>query len=123
MRRRTEMHRLVELVRLHRMGTAPREVARLLVMGPNTERQYRQALEAAGLLRGEVQDLPELEHLKAAVLAQCPPTLPPQQTSSVEEFRVAVEASLAKGRGPRGIFDHLKLTHPEFAGSYSAIKR
>lgn len=123
MRRRTEMHRLVELVRLHRMGTAPREVARLLVMGPNTERQYRLAIDAAGLLRGELHELPELEVLKAAVLSQRPPVVAPQQVSSLEAFRGAVEEGLSKGRGPRSIFDHLRLTHAEFTGTYSAVKR
>ncbi len=38
--KRTDMHRLQELVRLHRMGTGAREVARLLRMSPNTERDY-----------------------------------------------------------------------------------
>jgi len=44
--RRVEMQRLQELVRLHRMGTGAREVARMLRMSPNTERDYRNALQA-----------------------------------------------------------------------------
>jgi hypothetical protein len=47
------MHRLQELVRLHRMGTGAREVARLLAMSPNTERVYREALQKAELLAGD----------------------------------------------------------------------
>jgi DNA-binding NarL/FixJ family response regulator len=47
---RTDMHRLQELVRLHRQGTGDREVARLLGMSPNTERLYREALTKAELL-------------------------------------------------------------------------
>jgi hypothetical protein len=35
--RSVDMHRLQELVRLHRMGTGAREVARLLKMSPNTD--------------------------------------------------------------------------------------
>jgi len=50
--RRVEMDRLQELVRLHRMGTGAREVARLLKMSPNTERAYREALERENLLEG-----------------------------------------------------------------------
>lgn len=46
------MHRLQDLVRLHRLGTGAREVARLLGMSPNTERDYRLALGEAGLLEG-----------------------------------------------------------------------
>ena len=42
--RRVDMDRLQELVRLHRMGTGVREVARLVSMSPNTERAYREAL-------------------------------------------------------------------------------
>jgi hypothetical protein len=52
MRRRTDMDRLAELVRLHRLGTGARETARLLGMGPNTERQYREAIDAPGCLPG-----------------------------------------------------------------------
>src|SRR3954462_11383772 len=63
---RIDMDRLQELVRLHRMGTGAREEARLLRMGPNTERDYPDALEAAGLLDGSIDDLPELAVLKEA---------------------------------------------------------
>ena len=69
MQRRVEMHRLQDLVRLHRLSTGCREVARLLQMSPNTERQYREALETAGLLAGDATQLPELEVLKEAVRA------------------------------------------------------
>ena len=57
---RTEMDELQELVRLHRMGTGCREVARLLAISPNTERQYREILTAEGLLAGAADALPEL---------------------------------------------------------------
>src|SRR5262245_50856737 len=70
--RRTEMHKLQELVRLHRTGRGNRDVARELCMGPNTERRYRTALESAGLLAGDPSELPELEALKAAVLKSAP---------------------------------------------------
>jgi len=52
------MHRLQDLVRLHRLKTGARETARLLGMGPNTERQYREAIAAAGLLDGAPETLP-----------------------------------------------------------------
>ena len=61
--KRTEMDQLQELVRLHRMGTGCREVARLLAISPNTERQYREILEAEGLLAGAVDALPALTEL------------------------------------------------------------
>jgi len=81
------MHRLQELVRLHRMGEPTRQIARDLGMGPNTERRYRQILADAGLLAGDVAALPELEELRAAVEAVMPETAPPQETSTVEEWR------------------------------------
>ena len=46
------MHRLQELVRLHRLGRRPREVARALAMSPNTERRYRGVFAEEGLLVG-----------------------------------------------------------------------
>ncbi len=50
---RTDMHRLQELVRLHRLGHSPRAVARLLGLSPNTERRYREILQQQQLLDGE----------------------------------------------------------------------
>jgi hypothetical protein len=75
--RRAQMHRLQELVRLHRFKTGARETARPLGMGPNTERQYREALVGAGLLDGPPETLPSLEELRAAVESARPPARPP----------------------------------------------
>jgi hypothetical protein len=50
--RRIDMDRLQELVRLHRMGTGAREVARLLRMGPNTEPRGRVHASTAALPLG-----------------------------------------------------------------------
>ena len=68
MTKRVELHRLEEMVRLHRLGTTKHEVARMLVMSPNTERVYRGALAAAGLLDGPVDAPPSLAELRAAVV-------------------------------------------------------
>ena len=59
--RSVEMHRLQELVRLHRLKTSAREVCRLLGMGRTTEFQYRKQLGAAGLLVGDPAALPAVE--------------------------------------------------------------
>ena len=117
------MHRLQELVRLHRLGTGAREVARLLGLGPNTERRYREALESAGLLQGEVEAAPELELLKAAVLKHAPPATPPQQTSSVESHRDRIEALQSKGLRPKAIYDRLRVEDATFSASLGAVKR
>ena len=121
--KRTEMDRLQELVRLHRMETGCREVARLLAMSPNTERQYREILAAEGLLEGRVDALPELTQLKAAVVKHVGEKRTPQQTSSVERWSETVRAMMAKDATPKAIYDCLRLEHQEFAGSLSAIKR
>jgi len=76
------MHRLEEMVRLHRLGTTKHEVARMLVMSPNTERVYRVALAAAGLLEGPADMLPSLAELRAAVVMHHPPKVASQQVST-----------------------------------------
>jgi transposase len=117
------MHRLQELVRLHRMGVGDREAARLLGMGPNTERQYRRAIEQAKLLDGDAQEIPDLEVLKAAVLEHAPPKAPPQQISSVAIWRPRIEQLIDGGLGAKAIFDRLRLEHADFTGSYASVKR
>jgi transposase len=121
--KRTDMHKLQELVRLHRGGTGPREVARLLGMGPNTERLYRIALEKAGLLEGEPSDIPELETLKAAVVEHVPRKVAAQQESSVSKWRSLVENLHSDGCGPTAIYDRLRLEQEGFNGSLAAVKR
>lgn len=123
-RKRTDMHRLQELVRLHRLGTGRREIARLLKMSPNTERPYHMALKAAGLLAGLVDELPSLERLKAAVLEHHPPKLAPQEASSIESWLGDVQTLLDDGLGPRAIYDRLRQHEDRtFGGSYWAVKR
>ncbi|HXQ22293.1 MAG TPA: hypothetical protein VN812_11515, partial [Candidatus Acidoferrales bacterium] len=120
---RTEMDQLQELVRLHRMGTGYREIARLLGISPNTERQYREMLAAEGLLAGAVDALPALAELKAAVVKHVGEKRTPQQTSSVEQWSETVQAMMIKEATPQAIYDCLRLEHHEFTGSLSAIKR
>jgi hypothetical protein len=99
------MHRLQDLVRLHRLGNGAREVARLLEMSPNTERDYRLALSEAGLLEGDPTQLPELTILRAALEASRPAKpLVPQQTSSVEKWRATIEALANDGASPTAIY-------------------
>ncbi len=118
------MHRLQELVRLHRLGTRPRKVARLLKMSPTTERSYRLALSSAGLLDGTVDELPLPEVLRATVQAMRPEGVRPKhETSSLEPWRPQIEALFAKGVGPKAIYDRLRLQESEFEGSYASMKR
>lgn len=116
-----DMHRLQELVRLHRLGQGPGQVAKRLQMDRKTERKYRQRLHLAGLLEGAADDLPELSDLRAAVVSHA--ATPPQERSSVERFRAVIEQHLAKGLGPTAIHALLLEDHPDFSGSLSAVKR
>ena len=123
-RREIDMHRLQELVHLHRKDVGARERARLLKMGPNQERKYREALQEAGLLDGPVDSLPELEELKAAVQAHLGEPAPPkQEESSVEPYRSDIARMLKRNVGPKAIHDWLSLHQEGFEGSLSAVKR
>lgn len=121
--KRTGMQRLQELVRLHRMGTPCREVARLLKMGPAPEREYREALEAAGLLRGSPDELPPLEALRCAVDAAMPPKRGKQEQSTAEPWAAQIKALVEKGVGAKAIFDRLTAETESFTASYDAVKR
>jgi transposase len=120
---RMDMHRLQDLVRLHRLGVGARTVARRLRMSPNTERQYRRALAAHGLLAGDATALPELTTLREAVVAALPPKTPPQQVSSLARWTGTITPWLVGGATPTAIYDRLRLEHADFTGSLSAVKR
>lgn len=124
------MHRLQDLVRLHRMREQARSAARQLKMGPNTARAYREALSAAGLLDGSPTELPEMEVLRAAVDKHVPRKPAAQEESSIEIWTKQIEAFLEDELEPKAIFDRLRLEHDQdspgrqkFKGSYWAVKR
>ena len=121
--RSVEMHRLQELVRLHRLKTSAREVCRLLGMGRTTEWRYRQSLEKAGLLAGDPADLPAVEVLKAATTLTAARSIAQQEISTVEPWRAHIEPMVKRGARPRAIRDCLRLSHKEFTCSESAVKR
>ncbi len=113
------MHRLQEPVRLHRIGTGAREVARLLTMSPNTERAYRLALAKAGVLQGPAEELPSLAELKQAVQEHRPRAGPPKhEVSSIEDWVGRVQELMDKGLRGRTIYDRLRMEEPTFKGSY-----
>ncbi|MCA9538605.1 MAG: IS21 family transposase, partial [Myxococcales bacterium] len=117
------MHRLQELVRLHRKGVGCRATARFLGLGPNTERRYRLALAEAGLLLGPTDALPPLEALRAAVEARLPTKAAQHEASSVEPFVAAIEAKWRAGAGPKAIWEALREEHADFTGSRWAVTR
>jgi hypothetical protein len=121
--KRIEMHRLQELVRLHRMGTRCREVSRLLKMGTATELAYRRALKKEALLDGDPRELPSPAELKAAVMKHRPPKPPPQRISTVEPYAEEIIDMLEKDAEPTSVYDALRLKYEDFEASLSAVKR
>lgn len=119
---RVDMHRLQDLVRLHRLGHSTREISRLLRMGRNAVRDYRDALKEGNLLDGDPDVLPDLEVLRAVVLQHAPGKPARQQLSSIEPLKDRIDAMAKKGAGPQAIYDALRL-EPDFKGSLSAVKR
>jgi transposase len=113
------MHKLQELVRLHRLRTPGRQVARMLGISPNTERFWRTTFDKAGLLAGDPEKLPELETLHAVLPARAAP----QQVSTIADVRDKVAALVEKGATAKAVHDRLKLDDPAFKGSYFAVKR
>jgi len=105
------------------MGEKAKDIARMLRMSPNTERKYRKALAEAGLLAGDVDDLPELEVLKLAVQEALPVRQPSQMVSSIERWQRAIEQMMKQGASPTAIYDRLRLEEKDFKGSLSAVKR
>lgn len=105
------------------MGTRSREVARLLKISSTTERRYRRAIDEAGLLAGEVDELPELEHLKAVVKAAVRKPRAPQAVSKVEPWREQIKQLWERGAGPKAIHDRLRLDDSDFKGSLWSVQR
>lgn len=117
------MHRLQEVVRLHRLGQSRRTIARQLRVGRNTVARYLEALAAAGVLEGSPGELPDPAALRAVVDECLPAKEAPQQVSSIERWKDEVVRLRESDTGPKAIYDYLTLEEPEFAGSLSAIKR
>jgi transposase len=118
------MHRLQELVRLHRLGRTARDIARMLGMGRNTVRAYAKALGVAGLLDGEAAQLPGADVLRAAVLAHLPaPPVRPPPPSKAERWREDIDVQRRRGAQPTAIHDWLRLNAPGYTGSVSAVRR
>ncbi len=121
---RVDMHRLQDLVRLHRKGVAPTEIARVLRMSRKTERAYRRALKRAGLLEGAPEDVPPLEVLREAVERALPPQAAPQQESTAGVWRPRIAELVEKGKRPKVIYDVLcREQGKDFVASYDAVYR
>ena len=118
------MHRLSQLVHLHRLGKSAREVARLLGMSPNTEREYRLILHPTGALSGCPDQLPSNDALKALVLQGKPEKEHKgQQCKLPPETQALIKHQHDNGAKAAAIYDWLRVEHPKCAASRSAVKR
>lgn len=103
--RRIDMHRLQEVIRLHRLGKSLRRIARHLSMGRDTIREYLDVLSKADLLEGPRDALPELGVLAALVRANTASSAQPTATSTVDPWRDEIVRLRAKGAGQTAIHD------------------
>ncbi len=87
---RIDMHRLQEVIRLHRLCRSRREIARQLHIGRNTVNGYVDAISKVGLLDGAADDLPAVDVLRAVIEEHIPSKQAPQQTSTVAKWRDAI---------------------------------
>jgi len=92
-------------------------------MGRDTVRGYLKDLEKVDLLAGDPHVLPSVSVLRAALVPKDPCPTASHQPSSVEGWREVIARGVKKGAGPTAIYDRLRVEHPEFTGSLSAVKR
>ena len=75
------------------------------------------------MLDGEADELPAAGQLRAIIGEHVEEQVAKQQTSSIERWRLRIEALVKGGAGPTAIFDFLRTQEDEFDGSLSAVKR
>lgn len=121
--RRTDMHRLQEVIRLHRLGQSCRRIARQLGMGRDTIRHHLRILAQAGLLEGAPEALPDLTVLAGLMRERLPQPEADPQVSSLARWSEEITHLLEKGAGPTAIHDHLRLHATGYDASLSAVKR
>ena len=91
-------------------------------MSSRNEKEYRDILAGAGLLDGE-GELPELETLKAAVLAAKPLPIRAKRPSTTDPWLPQVEDAVERGVDIKALHAKLTRTDPAYNCSYSALKR
>ena len=110
---------LRELIRLLRARESDRQIAELLGHNRRTIIRYRQWATAQGLLTG---DLPTPATLQRLLHDTLPPTLPPQQTSSVARYADEIRVMRERGMEVAAIRGRLEERHGHPI-SYSAVWR
>lgn len=101
-----------------RAGASNRQVSRDMGIARQTAKRYRQWAETHGLLDG---DMPDLETLRSLLDETLPEKSPPQNTSSVENYRAIVEPMVKAKVETSAIWQRLK--ERGFQGSYASVYR
>jgi transposase len=107
-----------EILRQIRAGESDRAIGRNLKINRATVKKYREWAQGEGVLEGE---LPPIEELQTRLLAQRSEQRPPQNVSSVEDYRDQVVQWRAGGVRMKAIY--ARLQEQGFEGSYSAVRR
>lgn len=113
--RRLKYMDIREILRRLREKQSDRQIARELKVNRRTVRGYRAWAEAAGLLTGE---LPSHEALACRLPVE---KSPPQNQSSAEAYRSAIEEWMKQKVRVSAI--HIRLKECGYTGSYSAVLR
>ena len=107
-----------EILRQIRAGESERGISRSLGIHRTTVRRYREWAEKQDLLKGELPPIEELHALREQTLPEKPP---PQNISSVEDYREVVEKLV--GEGIRISAVYARLQERDYEGSYAAVRR
>jgi len=101
-----------------RAHASDRQISRDMGIARQTVKRYRQWAETHGLLEG---DMPDLEALRSLLDETLPEKNPPQNISSVENYRDMVEKMVKAEVETSAIWERLK--ERGFQGSYASVYR
>lgn len=101
-----------------RAGVSQRQIAREQKVNRRTVKKYKEWAERKGLLKGE---LPPLEELQEMLEEAMPEVSPPQNKSTVEEYREQVVKWGEEGVEVAAMWERLK--EKGYKGSYMAVYR
>lgn len=101
-----------------RAGVSQRQIEQELKVNRRTVKKYRKWAQQHSLLVGE---LPPLEQLQALLAKTMPERQPPQNVSTVENYRVVVEKWVNEKVESKAIYQ--RLQEKGFGGSYMAVYR
>lgn len=101
-----------------RAGVSQRQIERELKINRRTVKKYRDWAEQQGLLAGE---LPPLEALQALLAQTMSEAQPPQNVSTVEDYRAVVEKLVNEKVETMAIYQ--RLQEKGFGGTYMAVYR